>query len=130
MLDADCLYDSGGAQRCDVTVDVRPTGGPQRIRVGRTSQDVVCIQCFIEPDEVLNITTYAFDVPMGIVVSPGQHNPNIGENVEGVLVLDPGRLRDGRNGEFGPIVCSTDRAISDLTFYSSGECEYIAINIS
>ena len=152
LLDADCLYDSGGAQRCNVTVNVRPTGGPQRIRVDRTGDDVVCIQCF----NASNTTTYGASSGMlsasntttsgassgmlndsntttsgassGEEIHPGQQVRNIGENVNGVLVLDPGVLGDGRDGEFGPIACNSSITIPDLTFYSSGECEQQSIS--
>ena len=104
-----------------MTVEVRWTGASQRIRVDRTGDDdIVCIECFNEQDVISPSTSWG--VSNGRTISPGgQQATDVGQNVAGVLVLERGVLGDGRDGEFGPILCISDTTIPDLRFYSSGE---------
>ncbi len=113
----------GGAQNCDIIVDINESPTAQRVQVDRTGR--VCLRCLNANG--MTSTTTTWGLRDGATISDRENNnPAVGEYANGVLVLLPGILGNGSAGEYGPISCTSigltpGYSIFDVMLYSSGE---------
>ncbi len=117
-----CVF-PGGAQNCDVMVDITAADDAGRVRVDRTGR--VCLRC-LNANGVTSATTVWTLSDGSTIVDRENQNPAVGEYANGVLVLLPGVLGNGSAGEYGPLACTSIGLTPGYDFvvmrlYSSGE---------
>ena len=112
---------AGGAQ-CDAMVNITAANNNQRVLVNRVAgTGRVCLRC-LDANGEIDETGTIWSLNDGTSVSQGQNVPNVAEYDNGVLVLQPGVLGNGRTGEYGPVTCFAGAlSIVIIKLYSSGK---------